>query len=75
MDALIFNSPGEFVYPAEILVGRIAALHPEDEFERHCREVKQAKTECQAFNEKFVPKINQPKTQNQNTETPKHYDT
>jgi hypothetical protein len=67
MDFLITEEGGkEFQFPCEQIMGRIDALHPEDEFERHCREVKQAKVECQAFNEKFVPKINQPKPQNQN---------
>jgi len=64
---IIFEGGIPFKFPCELITGYNPMLHPQDEFELHVAEVKQARAECQAFNEKFAPKINQPKTQNQTT--------
>jgi hypothetical protein len=57
MDFLITQEGGqEFQFPAERILGRIPALHLEDEFERHNRDVAEARAECAEWNKQFAPK-------------------
>lgn len=51
MDTATFENR-EFRFPAEILLGRIEALHG-DEFEQHRRTLRQARQEAAEFNAKF----------------------
>lgn len=70
MDYLITHEGGqEFRFPCEIILGRIPALHPMDEFERHVREVAEARKECIEYNKQFPQKPN-----NQNHETKTKYE-
>jgi hypothetical protein len=66
MDFLITEEGGkEFQFPCEMILGRIPALHPLDEFETHVAEVKKAKSDCVEKNKRFFPVVNP----NQNTKT------
>jgi hypothetical protein len=56
MDSIVLDGCGEFVYPAERIVGRIAALH-RDEFEVHDTGVQQAKADCAEWNRKYFPVV------------------
>jgi hypothetical protein len=53
MDLLLIESPGEFIFPCERIVGRIDALH-RDPLEAHADEVKQARAEAAEFNRLFA---------------------
>jgi hypothetical protein len=64
---IIFEGGIPFKFPSELITGYNPLLHPQGEFELHVAEVKQAKIDCAARNQKHFPTVNETKKQNQNS--------